>query len=470
MKNLSERAFMLKSSVKLTISFLISLILMSLLAGGCSVINSPDSPFRNLFPNSEIIPTGEAAEPETAESEEIISEAAADIPENEAAEEPVTEEAEEAVPETFTIQLWIPPQFDPEQNTLAGNALSEAIAAYTETHPNVSISLRIKATTGDSSVLNTLTAANHIAKGVLPSLVLLSRSDMETAVQRGLAQPITTSVLSDSTSWYGYARQSAVIENTIYGIPILGDSLVLTYRNAKIGAGLTDWQDILTRGLPIGFAPSSSTSLFATFIYLSLGGKLTNDQGQAYLDPQILTDTLNFFLSGGQNGAFPPSLAQLVDQSQVWQRFSDGTMHIIASQFSSFRHFQNKDISVHPLPLPEQSTDYPLVNTWNLVMTEDDPHLQKEAVNFAEFLADINENDVLSVSAGYLPVRNSEHEAWRDDPQAENVRFMSENALLIPNNQILSKIVPIINTAVSQIIRNQATPETAAQDAINSLN
>ena len=390
--------------------------------------------------------------------------------ENEPEEKTAAEESVEQTPIIKTICLWVPPQFDPEQGTQGGKALAEAIVSYTELHPNINITLRVKATTGESNVLSALTAANNIAKPALPSLVLLSRGDMETTVQRGLAKPITTSILSDSSTWYSYARQSAVNDSMIYGIPVLGDSLVLTYRMSKTGAEMTDWQDILTRGLPIGFAPSSASSLFGTFIYLSQGGKLTNDQGQPYLDPKKLTDTLTFFVSGGQNGAFPPSLSQLIDQSQVWQRFSDGTMSIIVSQFSSFRHYQTPEISVHEIPTPEQYTDYPLVSTWNFVLIEDDPDLQAEAVSFAEYMADINTNDIFSVNAGYLPVRNSVHEAWQDDPQSSLAQMMSENAVLIPNNQILNKIVPVINNAVNQVIKNQMTPENAAQEAVSTLN
>lgn len=444
---------------------------LTVLLAGCSVLTDSSSPFSRFFitptattsvqidPDKDTVPSVNIApesEPLNAPSENLSTL----IPETTAI----------PTPHVYTLQLWVPPQFDTEQDTPGGKALQDAISTYQETHPNVNITLRVKASSGDSSMLNTITAANHIAQDVLPSLALMSRSDMETAVQRGLLQPYSTSVFSDSSSWYSYAKQSAVIDNTIYGIPLLGDGLVLTYRTAKVGSELTTWQDILTRGLPIGFAPSSSSSLFGTFIYQSNGGKFTNDQGALYLDQQKLTDTLNFYLSGGQNGAFPPSLAQLVDESQVWQRFNDGTMSIIVSRLSSFRHYQAAGMSAIPLPLPENTTDYPMVSSWNMVLLETDPALQQEAISFAEYLSEVSVNDNISVTAGYLPVRASEHEAWQNDPQFDLIKNICEHALLIPNNTASTKIIPIINTAISQVIRNQQTPEAAAQDAIASLN
>ena len=103
-------------------------------------------------------------------------------------------------------------------------------------------------------------------------------------------------------------------------------------------------------------------------------------------------------------------------------------------------------------------------------MLEDNPKLQKEALNFAEYLSDTVVNDEFSQAAGYLPVRNAEHKEWQDDPKYEMIISMSEKGTLVPVNQISNKIIPVINNAVSQVIRNQLVPETAAQDAITALN
>ena len=47
---------------------------------------------------------------------------------------------------------------------------------------------------------------------------------------------------------------------------------------------------------------------------------------------------------------------------------------------------------------------------------------------------------------------------------------MSENGLLVPNNQITNKLVPLINNAVLQVIKNQMSPDEAAKEAMSSLN
>lgn len=449
------------------------LIIISIIFSGCSNAQSGNNSINDFFNSIGLTKNSEPAVSESA-SAENKSMSAVIIETPAAGQEGGTETVTETpvpTPSSYLIELWIPPAFDPSQNnSKAGNALEKIIEQYMNDHPNVEITLRVKATSGDSSMLNTLTSASHIAADVLPSLALLSRNDMETAVQRGLLQPINTSVFEDGDSWYNFAKQSSSIDSVTYSIPVLADAYVLTYRPSKIGPELGDWNDILTRGLPIGFAPSSSTSMFGLFVYMSLGGKLTNEQGQPYLDQQKLTETLNFFLTGGQNGAFPPSIAQLVDQGQVWQRFNEGTISLIISQLSSFRHYQSPEISVLALPLSDNVTEYPLINTWNLVLIEDNPIYQEEVTRFAEYFSDMAVNDELSAQSGYLPVRSGEHKSWEADPQREIVEKMSENGMLVPGNQITNKLVPLVNNAVLQVIKNQMSPEDAAKEVMASFN
>lgn len=416
-----------------------------------------------LIETAEIVQTEDAeetAEPiETAEAEAI-----------EIAYE--TETVSEPTPVVQELKVWVPPQFDPSQGTQSGKAFQDAVNKYMEQNPNVHITLYVKATSGDASALNTLTAANNAAKSVIPSLILLSRSDMESAVQRGLLQPIATSIFTDNTTWYNYARQASFVDNTIYGIPIAGDALVLVFRTAKLGADAdtSTWNAVLTHGMPIGFAPASSTSLFGAFMYLSYGGKMTNDQGQPYLDKTKLTEMLNFFVKGGQNGAFPPSIAQYTDQTQVWQRFLDGTLNIIISPYSGFSHYRTQEFSFSALPTQAETAEYTMVSSWNLVLTEQNKALQGEAVAFAEYMASEIVNDEFSLHAGYLPVRSSVHDFWQNEESFETIQDISQRAVLIPTNQVSNKLLPVINNAITQVIKNALTPEAAAEEAAASFN
>ena len=47
---------------------------------------------------------------------------------------------------------------------------------------------------------------------------------------------------------------------------------------------------------------------------------------------------------------------------------------------------------------------------------------------------------------------------------------MSASASLLPGSNILSKLVPILNSAISKVILTAASPEAAAREAIEALN
>ncbi len=454
---------MMKKISRILIFFLCGLLFLT----GCEQINGIKSA---VFPEKEMAlsetDAPEAMPTETSTPTETPTIGITETPVPEETAEPTAE----PTPEIHTLTLWVPPQFDPAQDSESGNALMDFINQFTAENENLNIVVRVKALTGGSSILNTLSAAKNAAPNVIPSLILMSRGDMETAVQRGLIQPIETEILSDPSNWYNYALQSAFIDNALYGIPVAGDALVLVYRVSKIGAEIQDWEDLISRGMPISFAPASGSSTFATFLYLIMGGKLSNDQGQPYIDQEKLTATLNLFLTGGQSGVFPPSIAQIQDQTQSWQRFNEGTMNLIVSQYSSFRHYNAKGINAIRIPVFPDKTEYPLATTWNLVMTESKPELQRLAIKFAEELSESVENDAWTHQAGYLPVRISEHTAWTEDKQFSAMLSINENAAITPSNQTLSKIMPLINNAVIQVIKNNVSPEAAAQEAIDALN
>jgi ABC-type glycerol-3-phosphate transport system substrate-binding protein len=441
------------------------ILFFAFLLSGCTLTEE-------FFQPKNDVATTEVTATETVNGNSTVTatNSAAELTENPVVtRQPATIDAVTPSPEVTNLSIWIPPQFDPSQDTDEAKILTDLINTFMKENPGVSISFRIKGTSGDSNALNSLSAAKNAAPDVIPSLVILDRNDLLTAVQKGLVYPINTGIFSDTNSWYSFAKQASAADNLIYGIPIAGDALVMVYRMSKTGSEMTTWEDILSRGLPIAFVPSSSDALFPTFIYSAMGGKLIDDQGQPWLDQSILVQTLNFFLTGGQNGAFPPSLAQVVDQSQNWQMFLEGSVSIIISKFSTFRHNQGTDIDAISLPLFSDTGSYPLMNTWNIALTTGDTEIQKIGVKFAEKLADPIFNDLWTAQAGYFPVRESEHIAWENDSQLNTILKINPGASLIPNNQILNKISPILNEAVSKVIKSLTTPEQAAQEAIAEL-
>src|SRR5665648_267862 len=133
------------------------------------------------------------------------------------------------------LELWVPPQFDPMADTPSGIMLRERIAQFEAENQDVFITVRIKASAGTSGLLDALTITSNAALDAMPSLIALSRSDLETAVSRKLVFPIDPySSIIDGEDWYKYARNLTLIDGASYGLPFVGDALMLLYRPAVI--------------------------------------------------------------------------------------------------------------------------------------------------------------------------------------------------------------------------------------------
>src|SRR5918993_1360766 len=146
--------------------------------------------------------------------------------------------------QTPSLRLWLPEQFNPSAENPAAELLAGRLSEFESQHSDLKIEVRIKKAEAEGDILNALSITGAAAPGVLPDLVLLSRSDLEMAALLGLLHPIDgLSTSLDDPNWYSYAQQLAHIQNTGYGLPFLGDTLVLIYY-PELGQVVT-WEDVL---------------------------------------------------------------------------------------------------------------------------------------------------------------------------------------------------------------------------------
>src|SRR5512139_2378793 len=104
-----------------------------------------------------------------------------------------------------TLRLWLPPEFDPNSGSPAGDILKTRLDEFTSRRPGTQIEVRIKATDGSGGLLDSLTTASAAAPLALPDLVALPRPTMETAALKGLVHPFQNlSSPIDEPDWYPY--------------------------------------------------------------------------------------------------------------------------------------------------------------------------------------------------------------------------------------------------------------------------
>src|SRR5689334_4089135 len=94
-------------------------------------------------------------------------------------------------PGTPILRLWLPSQFDPSADNPPAHLLNQRLTQFESQHPGLKIEVRLKKADTDGEILNDLSVTSAAAPSVLPDLILLSRSDLESAAQKGLLHPIT---------------------------------------------------------------------------------------------------------------------------------------------------------------------------------------------------------------------------------------------------------------------------------------
>lgn len=374
-----------------------------------------------------------------------------------------------STPGPTTLRLWLPPQFDPGQDDPASRLLQERLDAFVEQHPGVRIETRIKAQDGPGGLLDALSAANAAAPLVLPDLILLPRSHLETAAIKGLLTPFDgLSASLNDDDWYDYASQLARLQDSIFGLPFAGDGQVLLYRPVEISTPPNDWPSLLDLSSPLIFPAADAQALFTLQQYLAAGGPVQDAEGRPTLDRAALTGVLGHFAEATAAGIMPFWLTQFSTADQAWEAYTGNSGDLIAAPASRYLQELPGDTLAAPLPTPD-GKPFTLINGWVWALSNPRPERRDLAVALAEFLT---QGDFLadwSATAGYLPPRRSALSGWPDRSLRSLVGAIAESAHILPSADVLAMISPALQQATIEVLKQESDPETAANQAIDRV-
>ena len=367
------------------------------------------------------------------------------------------------------LRLWLPPQFDPNSGTPAGNLLKQQLAAFSQRRPDLQVEVRIKALDGPGGLLDSLTTASAAAPMALPDVVALPRPDLETAALKGLLHPFDgLTPAMDDPDWYDYARQLGRLQNSTFGLPFAGDALLLAYYTAQVPKPPADWGSVLQMNTPLAFPAADPQSLFTLAQYQAAGGVVRDDQGRPYLDPAALEKVLRFYLEASKSGAMPVWLTQLQNDDQAWGAFTDRRASMVVTWNSRYLSQVITNTNAAPLPT-ENGKAFTLATGWVWSLASSQSDRLEMGAQLAEFLTDTTFLAPWTQAAGYLPPRPSSLDAWTNKDQQLMIRQIVLSASLYPSADVITGLGPPLQQAVIQVLKQQVDPQTAAQQAAASL-
>ncbi|MFH1446889.1 MAG: extracellular solute-binding protein, partial [Chloroflexota bacterium] len=226
-------------------------------------------------------------------------------------------------PESLTI--WIPPEFDPAGDSQAANLLKAQLQTFSDNNNGIVINLRVKDASGPGGLLDALTATSAAAPAVLPDLIALQRKDLETAALKSLVYPLDNlTSITDDTDWYPYARDMALIQGVVFGVPFAGDALALIYQTSKVESTPSTWEGFLEALNVVAFPANDSQAYFTLALYQAAGGAVQDNQRRPALDAGPLTEVFKLYQSGVSSGDFSNLLLEYQSENQVWQAYQEG--------------------------------------------------------------------------------------------------------------------------------------------------
>ena len=357
------------------------------------------------------------------------------------------------------LRVWLPPQFDPAAENNAANLLEQRFAEFEAEHPGLLIEVRLKRSEEDNNIVDSLSITNEAAPNALPDLILLSRPDLESAALRGLLHPIDgLSTALEDRDWYAYAQQLARIQNTGYGLPFVGDVLVLVYY-PELGTIVT-WEDVLSSRGQIVFPSNHAQGLVGLSLYASVGGQILDAQELPILEVDALTQVLTLIQEGISEDVFPVSLANVSTEAQTLQIYRTGSANKGIIWFLDYQ--PSSDGTITPLPgLAEEPYSY--ATGWVWALAGPNPENQQLAVELAEHLVAPDFIGEWTRQTGYLPTRPSTLQEGN-----RTIAAILESAHPVPSNDVLAVLGPLMQEALTRVL-NGEEPEAVAESVIQKL-
>ncbi|MBE9525322.1 MAG: extracellular solute-binding protein [Chloroflexi bacterium] len=382
---------------------------------------------------------------------------------------PISGEPESPGSGSMTLMIWLPPEFDPANDSLAGQLLLAQLEEFSARRPQVRIETRIKAVDGPGGIADTLQTASAAAPLALPDLVALPYTVLGDVAVKGLIHPFDgLTTVMDDPDWYEYARQLSNIQDHVFGIPFAGDALITVYRPAVIEEAPVDWASILEISHQASFPAADLNALLTLTFYQAAGGAIVDDQGRPTLEVLPLTDVLTFYNQGSKNGVIPFWLTSYETDDQAWAAYQDEGAQMVITWASRYLQTLPPDSMAARLPTPDGSA-FTNATGWAWALASLDPDRQAVSAELAEFLSVGDYASEWAAAAGYLPLRPSGLRVWENTPINGLLGQICSSAALMPPTDIILSLGPVLQGSALEVIKEQSDPAAAAQAAVDSL-
>jgi multiple sugar transport system substrate-binding protein len=364
------------------------------------------------------------------------------------------------------ITVWVQPQFDPNDQSPASQLLQKQINSFTEDNPGVRVNFRLKAGEGINSTLNALSITAQAAPDALPTIVLLSRQDMNIAAAQGLIRPIESfSSALENNDWYPFANKMGKYHNESFGLPFAADVMVLARQDGKLPSQYIPLTDIPSNTGVIGFAAGNPQPI-VPYIWLQSGGAQLMDN----LDKPILAEDeiMQLFTSietSRREGKLSSAILNYKSEQAAWDAFIDGDLPNVITRYSNLRSESTDSRFYHIPGLGQSPYTYAYGWVWCLVQkdsTDIDLNVRfMQHMVSPDFLADWTKDSI------YSPVRPSSLQEMETDATLLDQILLSAD--IVPPRSVRVLSDSYFFDAINGLLTGAMTAQDATQNVLEQI-
>ncbi len=372
-------------------------------------------------------------------------------------------------PQTLTV--WISERVAPPDGGEL-EILEQQFAAFEATHPGLAVEVQIKKADGQGDIQDLLTTASAVATTVVPDLVALDVEILPDVARKGLTTPLDGLVSAGlETDMYPFALQAGTVDEQWMGAQFEVRGLEhAIYNSNKIAVAPLTWTEVYSSGATYVFPAAGQDGVVNdSFLiqYLSTGAPLVDDSGNPALDPQVLTDVLDFYRQGIERGAILTDVLEYSTVEQCWPKFLQA--EVVMSNISSDLYLSVMTGQVASVPTRDgQAVMLSRGHAWAL--TARDPDRQALTVKLLEWLLDPVNLATWNQSAGYLPTRRAAFEQMERTPYVAFMYGQLESAMPYPISETHVRIYRAMQQAIDAVLREGVPPESAAVGILQAVN
>ncbi len=171
-------------------------------------------------------------------------------------------------------------------------------------------------------------------------------------------------------------------------------------------------------------------------------------------------EVFNYYQDAQIAGVMPYWLTQFETDEQSWQSYQDRQSTLAITWSSILLSAESANTSLAAIPTKE-ANPFSYASGWVWCVVPSNIETEQEALELIEFLTKSSYLNTWGVEAGYLPVRPTGLDSWSETPFYATLQKLLPSAVLLPGNDLLDDLGPVIRDAVISVLKDQVEPADA---------